>query len=93
MEPEWQSIGVVGILALFLVRETFQFLQQNKTHGKSAIEAARAGAELQAELRKLVHAINNLSQIAQNLTHEMKSTQAEVRECRKDIEEIQRRLK
>ena len=90
-DPQWQSIGVVGILSLFLLREVLQFL---KSHGKNGqIESARAAATLQGELKNLTNSISNLSQCMTNLAHEMKSTQAEVRECRKDIEELQRRIR
>ena len=90
-DPQWQSIGVVGILSLFLLREVLQFL---KSYGKNGqIESARATATLLAELKNLTNSISNLSQCMTNLAHEMKSTQAEVRECRKDIEELQRRIR
>lgn len=92
-EPEWTSIGIVGVLSLLLLREVLGFLKTTGRTGSAVADQAKAAAALEAELRKLSHAIANLTQILHALSHEMKATQQEVRECRKDIEDIQRRLK
>ena len=89
---EWGSIGIVGVLALLLLREVLGFLGTRMGNGNHLTEQAKAAATLEAELRKLSHAISNLAQILNGLTHEMKLTQAELKEARRDIEELKRRI-
>lgn len=90
--PEWTSIGIVGVLSLLLLREVLNFLSTRLGTTGSLNEQAKAAATLEAELRNLSTAISSLAKILNTLTHEMKLTQAELKEARKDIEELKRRI-
>lgn len=90
LEGAWQSIGVVGILALFLVREVLGFLKESR-NGK--FESGKTIGTLETELRRLNASITNLTETLTNVILECRATQSEVREVRRDIDELKGRLK
>jgi len=91
----WGELSLAGILLLLVLREVFSFLKTTKNGNGStsawAIESAKSFGSMTTEIRKLNHAISNLSQILQLLSHEVKATRAQVKEARRDIEELKRR--
>lgn len=94
-EIDLTQLGITGALSLLLVREVLSFVKSYKNGGATThlVESAKHAANLENELRKLNHAITNLSQILSNMHHEIKSLQAEIRECRRDIDSLNERIK
>ena len=87
--PEWTSIGMVGVLALLLVREVFSFLRDQR-NGK--FEAGKAVGNLEGEIIRLNASIGALTEALTQVIIECRATQQEVREVRKDIDELKGRL-
>ena len=87
--PEWTSIGMVGVLALLLVREVFAFLKSSP--GK--FESGKAIGQLENEIARLSASISGLNEALTSILVETRATQAEVREIRRDIDELKGRLK
>ena len=87
--PEWTSIGMVGVLALLMVREVFAFLKS--TPGK--FESGKAIGQLENEIARLSASISGLNEALTSILVETRATQAEVREIRRDIDELKGRLK
>ena len=86
---EWTNIGIVGVLSLLLVREVFAFLKANP----SKFESGKAVGNLENEIRRLNASITALTETLTNVILECRATQAEVREVRRDIDELKGRLK
>lgn len=95
METPWEQIGIAGILIVIILREVFNFLRSRNGNGHAtawALEYSREFGSMTTEMRKLNHSIAQLSQTLNCLSHEAKATRAQVKEVRKDIEELDRRL-
>lgn len=91
----WGELSLAGILLLLVLREVFSFLKASRNGNGSptawAIESAKSFGIMTAEIRKLNQSLADLSTILQTLSHEVKATRAQVKEARKDIEELKRR--
>ncbi|MEO2122088.1 MAG: hypothetical protein ABGY10_01975 [bacterium] len=93
----WGELGIAGILIVIVLREVFNFLRSRNGNGHStatawALESSREFGSMTTEMRKLNHSIAQLSQTLNCLSHEAKATRAQVKEVRKDIEELDRRM-
>lgn len=94
MEFDWTQLGMTGVLALLLVRETFAFLKSVKANSgeKELIaEYATHTSNLQNELKNLNAAITQLTHTLHSMGQELRSVQAEVRELRRDFDELKAR--
>ena len=83
------QVGVAAIVTILLLRETFSLLK-TKTNGNGdtkqyVFESSKMMGSLEVELRRLSHAINNLSQLTSTLHHEVKETRATVKEVRDEM--------
>jgi len=91
----WGELSLAGILMVLVLREVFSFLKTRPNgsgHADSwALETAKSVGSMTTEVRKLNHAIANLSQVLQSLSGDVKATKSHVKEVRKDIDEMNRR--
>jgi len=87
------QLGVGGIFAILLIREFANFALKKKENGHPKnhyIEWERQKI-LEDVLKKLTHAINNQSQILQNVVHTVKETRDEIKGVSVEVKELSRR--
>jgi len=87
--PEWTSIGMVGVLALLLVREVFAFLKSQPGKSSSNLELDL----LMNEIRRLNASITSLTEALTNVIVECRETKNSVAEIRRDLDELKGRIK
>lgn len=79
----WQGIGLVGVLALLLVREVLSFLRDQRNGHNN----------LGNEISRLQASITTLNETLVNVIIETRATRQEVGEIRRDLDEVKERLR